>query len=54
VAERETTVSAHPNAELVGDAMKMAGAAHGGRALIDGVIFHSDYAADLLTQQTIS
>jgi len=34
----------HPNAELACDAIKIAAAARGGRANIDGVIFHSDYA----------
>ena len=37
-------MSQHPDAELAGDAMKMAAAVRGGRAVIDGVIFHSDYA----------
>jgi len=32
----------HPNAELACDAIKIAAAARGGRANIDGVIFHSD------------
>ena len=34
--------SEHPNAELACDAVKIAVAARGGRAKIDGVIFHSD------------
>jgi putative transposase len=36
--------SDHPNAELACDAIKIAAAVRGGRATIDGVIFHSDYA----------
>ena len=36
--------SEHPDAELACDAIKMAAAVRGGRAAIDGVIFHSDYA----------
>ena len=32
----------HPDAELAGDAIKMAAAVRGGRTVIDGVIFHSD------------
>ena len=32
----------HPDAELAGDAIKMAAAARGGRAVIDEVIFHTD------------
>lgn len=35
-------MSEHPDAELASDAMKMAAAVRGGRAAIDGVIFHSD------------
>jgi transposase InsO family protein len=35
-------MSEHPDAELAGDAMKMAAAVRGGRAVIDGVIFHTD------------
>ena len=35
-------MSDHPDAELAGDAIKMAAAAHGGRAMIDEVIFHTD------------
>jgi putative transposase len=34
--------SEHPNAELACDAIKIAAATRGGRANIDGVIFHSD------------
>ncbi len=34
--------SEHPNAELAGDAIKIAAATRGGRTAIDGVIFHSD------------
>ena len=34
----------HPDAELAGDAIKMAAAVRGGRTVIDGVIFHTDYA----------
>ena len=34
--------SEHPDAELAGDAIKMATAVRGGRAVIDGVIFHTD------------
>jgi hypothetical protein len=37
-------MSDHPDAELAGDAIKMAAAARGGRAVIDEVIFHTDYA----------
>jgi putative transposase len=36
--------SEHPDAELCGDAIKIAAAVRGGRAKIAGVIFHSDYA----------
>ena len=32
----------HPDAELAGDAIKMAAAVRGGRTVIDGVIFHTD------------
>src|ERR1700747_2963014 len=32
----------HPDAELAGDAIKMAAAMRGGRTVIDGVIFHTD------------
>src|SRR4029078_10196174 len=32
----------HPDAELAGDAIKMAAAVRGGRTAIDGVIFHTD------------
>ena len=35
-------MSEHPDAELACDAMKMAVAVRGGRAVIDGVIFHTD------------
>ena len=35
-------MSEHPDAELASDAMKMATAVRGGRAVIDGVIFHTD------------
>ena len=34
----------YPDAELAGDAIKMAAAVRGGRTVIDGVIFHTDYA----------
>ncbi len=34
--------SEHPNAELACDAIKIASAVRGGRAAIDGVVFHSD------------
>jgi putative transposase len=34
--------SEHPNAELACDAMKIAAAVRGGRARIEGVIFHTD------------
>ena len=34
--------SEHPDAELTSDAIKMAAAVRGGRAVIDGVIFHTD------------
>jgi putative transposase len=36
--------SEHPDAQLAADAIKIAAAARGGRAKIDSVIFHSDYA----------
>ena len=36
--------SEHPDAELAGDAIKMAAAVRGGRTVIEGVIFHTDYA----------
>ena len=36
--------SAHPDAELVCDAIKIATAVRGGRAAVDGVVFHTDYA----------
>ncbi|WP_424738305.1 IS3 family transposase [Mycobacterium sp.] len=35
-------MSEHPDAELAGDAIKMATAVRGGKNTIDGVIFHSD------------
>jgi putative transposase len=35
-------MSEHPDAELAGDAMKMAAAVRGGRAMIEGVSFHTD------------
>jgi len=34
--------SEHPNAQLAADAIKIAAAVRGGRASIDGVIFHTD------------
>lgn len=34
--------SEHPNAQLACDAIKIAAASRGGRAAIDGVVFHSD------------
>jgi transposase InsO family protein len=34
--------SAHPDAELVCDAIKIATAVRGGRAPVDGVVFHTD------------
>ena len=34
--------SEHPDAELAGDAIKMAAAVRGERTVIDGVIFHAD------------
>jgi putative transposase len=34
--------SQHPDAQLAGDAIKMATAVRGGRTVIDGVIFHTD------------
>jgi len=36
--------SAHPDAQLAGDAIAMATAVRGGAANIAGVIFHTDYA----------
>ncbi len=36
------STSEHPDAELAGDAIKIAAASRGGRAVIDGVIFHTD------------
>jgi transposase InsO family protein len=35
-------IGEHPNADLVCDAIKIAAAVRGGRAAIEGVIFHSD------------
>jgi putative transposase len=35
-------MSEHPNAELAGDAIKIAAATRGGRQMIEGVIFHTD------------
>jgi putative transposase len=35
-------ISEHPNAELAGDAIKIAATVRGGRERIDGVIFHTD------------
>ena len=35
-------ISEHPDAELCGDAIKIAAASRGGREKIDGVIFHTD------------
>ena len=35
-------MSEHPDAELAGDAIKIAAAVRGGRTEIDGVIFHTD------------
>ena len=43
----------HPDAELAGDAIKMAAAVRGGRTVIDGVIFHTDrgsYTAEDFTK----
>jgi putative transposase len=37
-----SATSEHPDADLAGDAIKMAAAVRGGRAAIDGVIFHAD------------
>jgi putative transposase len=46
--------SEHPNAELAGDAIKIAAAVRGGRAAVEGVIFHTDrgstYTATSFTQ----
>jgi transposase InsO family protein len=39
-----SATSDHPDADLACDAIKMAAAVRGGRAAIDGVIFHTDYA----------
>ena len=45
--------SEHPDAELACDAIKMAAAVRGGRAAVEGVIFHTDrgstYTADRFT-----
>jgi putative transposase len=56
-----SATSDHPDADLACDAIKMAAAVRGGRAAIDGVIFHTDYAgsglipiADLPTRQGFS
>ena len=35
-------ISEHPDAELAADAIKIAAAVRGGRATIEGVIFHTD------------
>jgi putative transposase len=47
-------MSEHPDAELASDAMKMATAVRGSRAVIDGVIFHTDrgstYTANSFTK----
>jgi len=37
-------MSEHPDAELAGDAIKMATTVRGGKNAVDGVIFHTDYA----------
>ena len=37
-----SATSDHPDADLACDAIKMAAAVRGGRAVIDGVIFHTD------------
>ena len=43
--EKNTVPTAeHPDAELAGDVIKMAAAVRGGHTVIDGVIFHTDYA----------
>jgi transposase InsO family protein len=39
---RASATSDHPDAALACDAIKMAAAVRGGRATIDGVIFHTD------------
>jgi hypothetical protein len=39
-----SATSDHPDAGLACVAIKMAAAVRGGRAAIDGVIFHTDYA----------
>ena len=38
-------ISEHPNAQLARDAIKIAAAVRGGRAAIEGVIFHTDHGA---------
>jgi putative transposase len=47
-------MSEHPDAELASDAIKMAAAVRGGRAVIAGVIFHtgrgSTYTANDFTK----
>jgi putative transposase len=35
-------ISEHPHAQLASDAIKIAAAARGGRAQIEGVVFHTD------------
>jgi transposase InsO family protein len=47
-----SATSDHPDAALACDAVKMAAAVRGGRAAIDGVIFHID--RDLPTPQPVS
>jgi len=48
-----SATSDHPDAGLACDAIKMAAAVRGGRAAIDGVIFHTDrgftYTAGVFT-----
>ena len=48
-----SATSDHPDADLACDAIKMAAAVRGGRAVIDGVIFHTDrgstYTATVFT-----
>jgi putative transposase len=48
-----SATSEHPDAGLACDAIKMAAAVRGGRAAIDGVIFHTDggstYTATIFT-----
>lgn len=43
--------SDHPDAELACDAIKMAAAVRGGRACIDGVIFHTDRGSTYTAQR---